>query len=367
MQSSILHLLLSFVPAWRFAVARDLVCPRAIAFDNSTRIQSADPVKNIVEISGLAISPTILAPSSKHVVYGTNDGGGGNRLGVFDSETGHRLLTFQIPESIITNIDWETLTIGSCGSTGVDSTCIYVGDTGDNRARVSGGRSSRRDATTAYRILKFKEPDYKNFPDNYMLPLSQLSVLSFNYLDSTSPTKYCDCEAMFLDQSTGWGGDDDDDASIGDLYIVPKWGQSKSKTLNRVFKIPASAWPNEFDGSLTTMYSPKAIVGGNNNDGIMGKTVTSAEMSLDGTVIAIGTTTSTYLFLRCPGVSVAEALTAQPCHDWKHPSSGQVESFTWYPDGESALQIPEGKDRRMGWTMLDYDVNKSSQVCATRW
>jgi hypothetical protein len=109
---------------------------------------------------------------------------------------------------------------------------------------------------------------------------------------------------------------------------------------------------------------PKAIVGSNNNDGIMGKTVTSAEMSLDGTVIAVGTTTSTYLFLRCPGVSVAETLQAQPCHSWKHPSSGQVESFTWYPDGESALQIPEGKDRRMGWTMLDYDASKSSQICA---
>ena len=308
----------------------------------------------------MAISPKIQAPSGKRIVYGINDGGGGNRLGVFDSETGKRLLTFRIPESIITNIDWETLTIGSCGSTGEDSTCIYVGDTGDNRARVSGGRSSRRGTRTSYRILKIKEPNYKNFPDNYMLPLTRFSVLSFNYLDSTSPTKFCDCEAIFLDH-TGWG---DDDASKGDLYIVPKWGQGKANTLNRAFKIPASAWPTEFDGSATTMYSPKAIVGSNNNDGIMGKTVTSAEMSLDGTVIAVGTTTSTYLFLRCPGVSVAEALQAQPCHSWKHPSSGQVESFTWYPDGESALQIPEGKDRRMGWTMLDYDASKSSQICA---
>jgi len=143
-----------------------------------------------------------------------------------------------------------------------------------------------------------------------MLPLTRFSVLSFNYLDSTSPTKFCDCEAIFLD-FTGWG---DGDASKGDLYIVPKWGRGKANTLYRAFKVPASAWPTDFDGSATTMYSPKAIVGSNNNDGIMGKTVTSAEMSLDGTVIAVGTTTSTYLFLRCPGVSVAEALQAQPCH-----------------------------------------------------
>jgi hypothetical protein len=353
MQLTILHLL-CIVLAWRLVDARDLVCPRPIAFDNSTRIESADPIKSFREISGLAISPKIQAPSGERIVYGINDGGGGNRLGVFDSETGKRLLTYRIPESIITNIDWETLTIGSCGSTGVNSTCIYVGDTGDNPARVSGGRSSRRSTRTSYRILKIKEPNYKNYPDNVEIKMSRFSVLTYNYLDSTSPTKYCDCEAMFLDH-TGCGNDDD---SVGDLYIVPKWGQSKSNTNNRLFKIPASAWPDQFDGSAA-VYSPKAIVA----DGIMGKVVTSAEMSLDGSVIAIGTTTSTYLYLRCPGVSVVDALAAQPCESWNHPSSGQVESFTWYPDGESALEIPEGNNRRMGWTMLEYDANKSSQAC----
>eukprot|EP00544_Gedaniella_sp_CCMP2646_P004945 CAMPEP_0202487494 /NCGR_PEP_ID=MMETSP1361-20130828/5783_1 /ASSEMBLY_ACC=CAM_ASM_000849 /TAXON_ID=210615 /ORGANISM="Staurosira complex sp., Strain CCMP2646" /LENGTH=158 /DNA_ID=CAMNT_0049116867 /DNA_START=475 /DNA_END=952 /DNA_ORIENTATION=- len=156
MRFSIIHLF-SFVPAWRFVIARDLVCPRAIAFDNSTRIESADPVKRFVKISGLTISPQDSGAQRKGIVYGINDGGGGNRLGVFDSETGKRLLTFRIPESIITNIDWETVTIGSCGSTGEDSTCIYVGDTGDNRARVSGGRSSRRGTRTSYRILKIIE------------------------------------------------------------------------------------------------------------------------------------------------------------------------------------------------------------------
>ena len=190
------------------------------------RIQSADPVKIFNEISGLAMSPKIQAPSGKRVVYGLNDGGGGNRLGVFDSGTGKRLLTFQIPTSIFTNIDWETMTIGSCGSTGEDSTCIYIGDVGDNRARVSAGTNSRRSASTAYRILKIKEPNYKNFPDNYMLPLTRLSVLRYNYLDSSSPTKYSDCEAMFIDH-TGWGG------AKGDLYVVTKWGELKSKTWNR--------------------------------------------------------------------------------------------------------------------------------------
>lgn len=328
------------------------------------RMESDDPVKRFVEISGIAMSPKIRAPSGFRAFYGINDGGGGNRLGVFDSGNGKRLLTFQIPSNIITNIDWETMTIGSCGISGESDYCIYIGDIGDNPARVSKGRNSRRSAKTGYRILKIKEPNYKNFPDNYMLPASRFSVLPYNYLDSSSPTRFADSEAFFLDH-TGWG----EDGAKGDIYILPKWGQGRqARENNRVFKIPASAWPNEYGGATAPMYSPKTIgtyIRG--NDGIMGKTVTSAEMSTDGTVIAVGTTTTAYLFLRCPGVSVADAIAsadAEPCHSWKHPSSGQVESFAWYPDGESVLQIPEGANRRMGWTRLDYDVDKSSKVCS---
>lgn len=146
---------------WPFALGRDVVCPRSVAFDNSTRIESSDPVKKYREISGLVVSPKIKAPSGERVVYAINDGGGMNRLGAFDSGTGKRLLTFQIPTSIITNVDWETMAIGSCGSTGESSTCIYIGDTGDNPSRVSKGKKSRRSVSTSYRILKIKEPNYK--------------------------------------------------------------------------------------------------------------------------------------------------------------------------------------------------------------
>ena len=96
------------------------------------------------------------------------------------------------------------------------------------------------------------------------------------------------------------------------------------------------------------MYSPKAVgTYREGTRGIMGKVVTSAEMSSDGTVIALGTTTTAYLFLRCPGTSVADAFAAV-CHSWNHPSTGQVESFAWYPDGESTLVIPEGENRTHG-------------------
>jgi hypothetical protein len=83
--------------------------------------------------------------------------------------------------------------------------------------------------------LKSK-PNYKNhFPDNYMhatVDTRRFSVLlRYNYLDtSSSPTKYCDCEAIFIDH-TGWG----DGGAKGDLYLLTKWGRLKSRMWNRVF------------------------------------------------------------------------------------------------------------------------------------
>lgn len=192
-----------------------------------------------------------------------------------------------------------------------------------------------------------------------MLPVSRFSVLPFNYLDSSSPTKFADCEAMFLDHG-GWG----EGAAKGDIYVVPKWGQLKSKENNRVFKIPASAWPRDYNGAVGRMYSPKTLGTYPTGDtGIMGKVIASADMTLDGTVIALGTTETTFLFLRCPGVSVADALAAEPCHSWSHPSSGQVETFAWDPDGESSMQVPEGENRRIGVTRLTYDAAKTSKTC----
>jgi len=100
----------------------------------------------------------------------------------------------------------------------------------------------------------------------------------------------------------------------------------------------------------------------------MKTTWTSGEMSFDGTMIALGNLQKSYVFLRCPGTSVADALTnprsnSKACLEWKHPASGQVESFAWTPDRRYTLDIPEGKNPKMGWTKLKYDRDESSRVC----
>ena len=337
------------------------VCPRIVSTTQNTRLQSSDPVKNFNEISGLALSPTQTAPSGDPLLFGINDGGGGERLGMFNSATGRRLLTLKLPINVFPNKDWESMTIGSCGSTGVNRTCLYIADIGDNTARSSNGSRTSRNATTPYRILKMKEPVLKDFSaTNNVIPMSYLSILTFNYLDPLSPTRYADCEAMFLDH-TGWGNG----GRIGDLYLVTKWDENKKRSNNRLFKIPASAWPSSMGGSRTVAFSPKAVGRYNEEDGLMQNTWTEADATFDGTLIALGTMYKNYVFLRCPGATVAETLTAgaRPCLRWNSPSPGQVETISFSLDATQSINIPEGNNKPLGWTILMYDRISTSQTC----
>lgn len=100
----------------------------------------------------------------------------------------------------------------------------------------------------------------------------------------------------------------------------------------------------------------------------MRTTWSSGEMSFDGTLIGLANLSRSYVFLRCPGTSVRNALAnpnarSKPCVDWSHPSTGQVETFAWTPDKRYTLDIPEGNVPRMGWTKLKYDRGSSSKVC----
>jgi hypothetical protein len=95
-------------------------------------------------------------------------------------------------------------------ATGEDRTCIYTSETWETTvlvSRLEGILVVVLPRHIVFSRLKSK-PNYKNFPDNYMhatVDTRRFSVLlRYNYLDTSSPTKYCDCEAMFIDHS-GWG------------------------------------------------------------------------------------------------------------------------------------------------------------------
>jgi hypothetical protein len=96
---------------------------------------------------------------------------------------------------------------------------------------------------------------------------------------------------------------------------------------------------------------------------------TGADMTKDGTVIALSDYDGTSLFLRCPGATVAEAVTGshiRSCHRFNHSSPGQVETTNVTADGTNLLSIPEGARPRMGWTSLVYSSNDIFLRSATR-
>lgn len=105
------------------------------------------------------------------------------------------------------------------------------------------------------------------------------------------------------------------------------------------------------------MYSPRAVGRYSSADDLLQTKWTGADLTKDGTVIALSGYDGTSLFLRCPGSTVAEALTgsAQKCHSFYHPSPGQVETSAWNSDGTKHLEIPEGPRPTMGWTTMVYE------------
>ncbi len=354
---ALLYCLISSV-AWRPCLAGEQVyCPILGTTDANTAIQSND----FGEISGLAISPSQVSPATgAPVLFVINDSGGGSRLGLFDSATGKRLLTVLVPTS---NSDWESMSIGSCGVTDMNKTCIYIADTGDNRARLSGGDFSRRESR--YKIVRIEEPLLGDFVDNEMIPDSYVSILRFSYRSESSPTNSADSEAMFVDNA-GWG----DGGAIGDLYLVTKWDESDARTKTRLFKIPTEIWLD-----TTERYEPEAVGSYDGGGDLMGITWTGAEASFDGTLISlVGYTerqreTTNYMFLRCPGSSVADALaapngTTQHCLAWKSPSQGKLETLAWDPNGIRILNIPEGLNENIGVTSFVYDSMSASQSCS---
>jgi hypothetical protein len=364
-----------------------VACPYISKKYNATdRFETKGPLGIYAEVSGLVFSPKQRAPSGEPVIFAMSDGGAGTRIGAWDSQTGKRLMTLKLNSSVVKNLDWEAMTIGSCGntesnstlststgsnSTGSNSTCLYVADTGDNTARATGGRRSMRGSQPA-RIIKIKEPQLDAYQDADFIPNSDVVVLNIYYTHSSSPVDFVDVETVFLDH-VGWGG-----GSKGDIYLISKWGGNRAKSLTRLYKIPSSAWPDGYDGQkgeyLPTVvgnYDYKTDSNGSVKDGqLLGKVWTGGEMSFDGTMIGLVTTRESALFLRCPGESVAEALAAQNaethyCFKWDQPTGRtQVESFAFDADGKKSLAIPEGKNPRMGWTEYEYDLSQAKRICS---
>lgn len=323
---------------------------------NSNRLKTGDPNGRFGfwETSGIALSITQTGPSGDPILFAINDKGGGssfNRLGIFDSGSGQRLLTLRLPNKFPAGHDFESMTIGACGRDQPYRSCLYIGDIGDNRARSSNGSQSDRASNEPYRIFKIEEPIWGDFSDNDRIANSHYAeVFEFDYNHNSSPRQYSDSETLFYDTFSG------------DLYIVTKWDPG-NHNLIRLFKIPAAAWDQ--DGT----YSPVAYSGGNF---LKSKTWTRGEMAPDGKLIALGDEERTYLFVRCHGISVEESLEKDYCRAWDNFLSAEArkhETVAFTREGDRTLQISECSTENkicnppMIWTSLDFDNGDADPSC----
>ena len=82
----------------RAAAQNEIICPQVASFDTSVNIDSYDPVARFNQISGIGLSSDYVSDAGNPVLYGVSDIGGGNRLGIWDSVTGVRLVSLAMPE-----------------------------------------------------------------------------------------------------------------------------------------------------------------------------------------------------------------------------------------------------------------------------
>jgi len=316
------------------------------------------------EISGLVISPNQVSSAldglGNPIAFVINDSWNGPLLGAFDIVTGARLMSFRILDAV--NVDWESLALGPCGgagsgaaAAGVDNeSCLYIGDFGDNPAGGSKGQENRREGGP-YRIYKLKEPLLAERRNGDTIQPDD--VLDYDYknpaVDAVVPD-YADSEALFVDP-VGWG--DDGNSAPGDLYVVTKW--KSNQEYNRVFYIPVSAW--ETNG----IYSPVALEP-QPGSAFLKETWLDADMNKEGTLLALGTDSGIYVYLRCPGTSIEVMLQQPHCLFFSTPARDyQTETVAFMPDGTQIVQIPEGRNRPIFTSELLYNVDVSQQVCPT--
>ncbi len=202
----------------------------------------------LAEASGAAVTG-----QRPGVLWTINDSGNPPDLLLIDT-SGTLLAT--LPLTGVTNTDWEEVALGPCPS----GRCVYIADTGDNL--------ERRDAVT---LIRLTEPtlDAAFSGDRPPRPAESLTV---RYPDGSH-----DVEAMVV-------------TTDGDVLLVTK-GRSAGVLL---FRVSASAWGR---GAATAERIDSLAITPNAG---MGRLVTGAALSPDGTQLMVRTYRDLYPFRVLP-------------------------------------------------------------------
>jgi hypothetical protein len=248
----------------------------------------------IAEASGLAPSHT-----NDGIWYVHNDSGSEPRAYALDESGG--LVTTLVFDGA-SDVDWEDMAVGPGPSAG--GSYLYFADIGDN--------GLERDSVVVIRAI---EPliDADAAPD-------ELEV-DFETLELEYPDGPHNAETFLLDPETS------------DLFIVTKGDAAGSEVF--VARAPQSTEAVDTLEHVATLPFGSAPLSGDT-------LATSGDISADGSQILLRTYDSAFWWSRPAGVSVEQALNAEPC-PMPLAEEEQGEAIAFSPDGESYVTLSEGE------------------------
>jgi hypothetical protein len=244
--------------------------------------------KRLNEISGIIASRV-----NPDLFYVHNDSGGRNEVYVLDAQ-GKSITTLILAG--VTNRDWEDIAAGP--GPDKNKSYIYVGETGDNKARYPN-----------VSLYRFSEPHLaakgKSRQKSVIIPAEQVEKFSFSFEDGAR-----DCEALFVDPQNG------------DVYLVSK---REEKVGLYQIKSPLSETGINVARRISEFGFALAV---------------AADISSNRDKILIKTYTNIYCWNVLPDQTIAEALAMEPVK-LPYVMEPQGEAICWTTDGTKYLTISE--------------------------
>ena len=254
--------------------------------------------RKLFELSGLAASRV-----HPGILYAHGDSGSKARVFAIDT-TGAVRADYRLAH--VERVDWEDIAVGP-GPGGAPY--VFVGDIGDN-----GARKGDRPARDEIQVFRFAEPPLPEPGAETKQPVSEVAVLRFKY-----PDRPRDAETLMVDPVTG------------DIVIVTKEVTGRST----VFRARAAAAPDAVAVLEPLMNLQIGLAG------TPSARATAGDISPTGDRILIRTYGSVLLWARPPGMSLGDALTAQP-HHLTPPPQSKGEAIAFSADGRSWFAGGEG-------------------------
>ncbi len=256
------------------------------------KIQSPE----INEASGLAISPT-----DPEFMWVINDSGGTPDLHLVGTDGTDR---GKVTLKGVKNIDWEDL-----ASFKLDGkSYLLVADCGDNGAKRQTGF-----------LHIIREPALPAAGKSLAGTVAPAWQIEFRY-----PGGPRDCESVAVD------------AQAGKILLI-----SKRTDPPEVYELPLRASGKK--GVLTAQPIVRTAVNSPGGSLIpFSNQPTGLDISADGSLAAVVTYSSVFVFPRSPGETWAEAFSKKPTVLPPH-KLGQAESVAWSKDGKSIFTVAEGR------------------------